>query len=112
MRVETSSLWLVPTTPEALLALIERPGSFSDVTAFSAAPGLREFFVSDEVSPEWVAALSEAHGADPARRTRAHTLPERNASTRVLEKCGFTLVGEVVDPDDGVVWRWERPGGA
>jgi ribosomal-protein-alanine N-acetyltransferase len=39
---------------------------------------------------------------------RAHTLPAANASTRVLAKCGFRHVGEVVDPDDGLVWRWER----
>jgi ribosomal-protein-alanine N-acetyltransferase len=38
---------------------------------------------------------------------RAHTLPEVNASTRVLLKCGFRHVGTVVDPDDGPVWRWE-----
>ena len=43
-----------------------------------------------------------------ATLVRAHTLAERNASTRVLEKCGFGLVGEVVDPEDGPVWRWER----
>ena len=39
---------------------------------------------------------------------RAHTLPEENASTRVLRKCGFSFVGEVIDPEDGKVWRWER----
>lgn len=38
----------------------------------------------------------------------AHTLPETNASTRVLSKCGFTSVGEVTDPEDGQVWRWEK----
>src|SRR4051812_19193765 len=38
----------------------------------------------------------------------AHTLPEPNASTRVLTKCGFSFVGEVVDPEDGLVWRWEK----
>jgi RimJ/RimL family protein N-acetyltransferase len=43
------------------------------------------------------------------RLVRAHTLPEVNASTRVLTKCGFQKVAEVVDPDDGPVWRWERP---
>ncbi|NJL55854.1 GNAT family N-acetyltransferase [bacterium] len=37
----------------------------------------------------------------------AHTLAERNASTRVLEKCGMTKVSETVDPDVGKVWRWE-----
>jgi [ribosomal protein S5]-alanine N-acetyltransferase len=37
----------------------------------------------------------------------AHTLAEPNASTRVLEKCGMTKVEELVDPDDGKLWRWE-----
>ncbi len=36
----------------------------------------------------------------------AHTMPERNASCRVLEKAGFTWVGEFIDPEDGLVWRW------
>ena len=38
----------------------------------------------------------------------AHTLPEPNASTRVLTKCGFRFMGEVIDPEDGLVWRWEK----
>jgi [ribosomal protein S5]-alanine N-acetyltransferase len=38
----------------------------------------------------------------------AHTLPEENASTTVLRKCGFAKIGVTDDPDDGVVWRWER----
>ena len=41
------------------------------------------------------------------RAVRAHTRPEENASTRVLAKCGFEHVGEVMDPEDGLVWRWE-----
>jgi [ribosomal protein S5]-alanine N-acetyltransferase len=40
------------------------------------------------------------------RSVIAHTLPERNASTRVLEKVGMHCVGEVIDPEDGRVWRW------
>jgi ribosomal-protein-alanine N-acetyltransferase len=38
---------------------------------------------------------------------RAHTLPQSNASTRILEKCGFQYVGEISDPEDGLVWRFE-----
>jgi RimJ/RimL family protein N-acetyltransferase len=45
------------------------------------------------------------------RAVIAHTLPERNASARILEKVGMRLVGEVLDPDDGTVWRWELPTG-
>jgi len=41
------------------------------------------------------------------RVVRAHTLPERNASTSVLTACGFKFLGEVMDPEDGLVWRWE-----
>ena len=42
------------------------------------------------------------------RRVRAHTLPEGNASTRILEKLGFERVGTTIDPEAGQVWRWER----
>ena len=42
------------------------------------------------------------------RLARAHTLAQRNASTRVLAKCGFTFLGEFIDPEDGPVWRWEK----
>ena len=40
---------------------------------------------------------------------RAHTLAERNASCRVLEKVGFDHTGSFMDPEDGLVWRWEHP---
>ena len=45
---------------------------------------------------------------DKVRVVRAHTRPEPNASTRVLTKCGFRRIGEVIDPEDGLVWRWEK----
>lgn len=51
--------------------------------------------------------LIEAASRSPdVRRIVAHTLPERNASTRVLEKAGLRFAGEVVDPEDGPVWKW------
>lgn len=49
-----------------------------------------------------------AFGDSQVRLVRAHTLPEPNASGRVLTKCGFRRVGEVVHPEDGLVWRWEK----
>ena len=42
----------------------------------------------------------------------AHSLASNVASCRVLEKCGFRFVGEVTDPEDGLVWRWELPRGS
>jgi RimJ/RimL family protein N-acetyltransferase len=39
---------------------------------------------------------------------RAHTLPEVSPSTSVLEKCGFRKIGEIVDSENNLVWRWAR----
>ena len=54
------------------------------------------------------ALVTFAFSDNRVRLIRAHTLPTPNASTRVLAKCGFERVGEVVDPEDGLVWRWQR----
>jgi ribosomal-protein-alanine N-acetyltransferase len=164
-------LHLVPSSPALLVTLIEQPDRFEALAGLPAAAGLREFFVSGDVSPEWLARLRTSDGADPWRHgffvvdreqraiigtagfkgppdasgmveiaygvvpsfegrgyateaamalvhfametadvtlVRAHTLPEANASTRVLTKCGFRHADDVVDPDDGPVWRWEH----
>lgn len=45
--------------------------------------------------------------SDPMLTIRARTLPKPGASTRILEKTGFRLIGNVVDKDDGNVWEWE-----
>jgi [ribosomal protein S5]-alanine N-acetyltransferase len=52
------------------------------------------------------ALVAFAFRSDRVRLVRAHTLPDNNASARVLTKCGFKHLGEVVDPEDGLVWRW------
>lgn len=171
VSIETSRLSLRPFAPDQILALIEQPERFAELAGFPAAAGLREFFVSGEVSPAWLASLRALRAPDPWRlgfavvhresgsvigsagfkgapdadgmvevaygivpgyegrgsateatqalvayafgtglvtRVRAHTLPTPNASTRVLTRCGFQHTGEVVDPEDGLVWRWER----
>jgi [ribosomal protein S5]-alanine N-acetyltransferase len=38
----------------------------------------------------------------------AHTLPEENASTRILRKLGFGLVGPKIHAEDGAIWVWLR----
>jgi RimJ/RimL family protein N-acetyltransferase len=54
-----------------------------------------------------IAALVEiAVGA--GARPIAHTLPQENASNKALRRNGFAFAGEVIDPEDGLVWRWER----
>ncbi|HET7584308.1 MAG TPA: GNAT family N-acetyltransferase [Gemmatimonadaceae bacterium] len=168
--LETDDLLLVPYTPAQLVALIDEPAQFEQLSGFSAAEGLRSFIVSDEVSPHFLERLRALSAPDPwllgfvvvhrearcaignagftgppdrsgsveigygivpafegrgyatqAARAltrfafddarvdvvRAHTLPQLNASTHVLAKCGYAFVGEIVHPEDGRVWRWE-----
>jgi RimJ/RimL family protein N-acetyltransferase len=170
-EVETKNLRLVPHAPEHLRALIKGPEFYARTSGMMPANGLRDFIVSDDVSPEWLAALKSATAADPwsfgfalvhsesglvignagfigppdaegmveiaygvvpdyqgrgyateaanalvawaakngrVRIARAHTLPEPNASTRVLEKCGFRRVAALNHPTDGLIWRWEK----
>jgi RimJ/RimL family protein N-acetyltransferase len=52
-----------------------------------------------------LAAMAIEHGAS---RVIAHTLPEENASNRALRSSGFEYSGETIDPEDGLVWRWEK----
>ena len=44
---------------------------------------------------------------DPTVTVTARTLPAENFSTRILKKNNFLLIGEVLDPEDGIVWEWE-----
>lgn len=53
------------------------------------------------------ALASFALASDRVRVVRAHTKPDNGASVRFLVKCGFRPVGEVVDPEDGLVHRRE-----
>jgi RimJ/RimL family protein N-acetyltransferase len=72
--------------------------------AYGIVPGFQGRGYATEAAQALVA---YAFGSG-VRLVRAHTLPTGNASTRVLAKCGFHRIGEVVDPEDGRVWRWER----
>jgi RimJ/RimL family protein N-acetyltransferase len=54
------------------------------------------------------AALTDIAVGAGASLVIAHTLPQENASNRALRRNGFAFAGEVVDPEDGQVWRWER----
>ena len=49
--------------------------------------------------------LAMAHA--PAVTVSAQTLPEESASTSILRKLGFRLVGTIEHPEDGLVWEWQ-----
>jgi RimJ/RimL family protein N-acetyltransferase len=53
------------------------------------------------------ALVDYALSSGQVRVVRAHTRPDGKASMRVLTKLGFTCIGEVLDPEDGLVLRWE-----
>ena len=48
-----------------------------------------------------------AHQSSPEVIITANTLPERNASTSILDKLGFHQVGEGQDDEVGKTWLWK-----
>ena len=68
---------------------------------------VRTFQVRGYATEALAAGVAFAFGSGDVRRVRAHTLPANHASARVLEKRGFACIGEVEDPEDGLVRRWE-----
>lgn len=54
-----------------------------------------------------VAGLIEiARRCEPQIVLKAFTLREHNASTSILRRFGFTIVGNAQDEDAGTVWEW------
>ena len=73
------------------------------------AYGIDESHQGHGFATEATGALVEFALADErVRLVRAHTKSDTGASPRVLVKCGFQCVGTVIDPEDGLVHRWER----
>jgi len=167
-KMETAHLILQPHHPQHLLALLESPERYQNVSGLTIAGGLQDFL--RDASPDYLASLRDAiepdewkfgyaiieresrmvigmcgfaappdaggaieiaYGIAPSFQGRgyateaaqalieiarshpavrlicAHTLAEPNASTRVLQKCGFRQVGELQE-DDYRIWRWEK----
>lgn len=50
--------------------------------------------------------IAIARGHAPSVAVTAQTLPERNASHRILEKLGFRNTGTIDHPEDGTVFEW------
>lgn len=51
--------------------------------------------------------IQVARETTPSIKILAQTLPEKNASTTILEKLNFSLVGSKEHPEDGTIWEWE-----
>ena len=126
-RAEVSPDWLARvravTTPDPWMLgfmMVQRSsGAVIGSCAFKAPPdrqGMVEIAYGVDPPHQGRGYATEAAGAmvdfafasGLVQLVRAHTRPENGASARVLTKSGFRNIGEVIDPDDGLVWRWER----
>jgi ribosomal-protein-alanine N-acetyltransferase len=67
VSLETPRLLLLPCSPEHLLVLIDQPQRLEQLLGVPGAERLREFYISDDVSPDWLAALRKAREPDPWR---------------------------------------------
>src|SRR5215475_3875666 len=123
-RGQVSPDWLArvrTTTPSAWthgFALVERgAGAVVGMCGYKGPPdsegtieiayGVDPSYQGRGYAKEAAAALVEFALGAGARRILAHTQPENVASAHVLAACGFERTGEVLDPEDGLVWRWE-----
>ena len=72
--------------------------------AYFTFPGHESRGVATRMAAELIRlALDKSPGVTVA----AQTLPEENASTSILKKLRFHLVGTVEHPEDGLVWEWQ-----
>ena len=86
------------------------PGPPDSDGVVEIAYGIAPAYQGKGYATEAARALIDFAIRDPRVKTIcAHTLAERTASTRILEKCSFRKTGDAVDPENNLaVWRWER----
>jgi RimJ/RimL family protein N-acetyltransferase len=73
--------------------------------AYFAFPEYEGRGFATQMARELLRIVSEA---DAEIITTAQTLPRESASTAILKKLGFVLIGTVNHPEDGEVWEWQR----
>lgn len=71
---------------------------------YSIAPAYENQGLATEAAD---AMVRNAFSHEAIRAVLAHTLAEENASVAILRKLGFRFAGEIIDPTDGAIWRWE-----
>ena len=69
---------------------------------------LPEFAERGYATQTATALVGIARHAAPAIILKALTLPQENASTRILKRLGFTKIGISHDDDAGEVWEWRN----
>lgn len=94
------------TTPVGGGAFVGAPKAGKVEIAYFTLP---EFGRRGFASATAIKLVEIARNADPGVALIAKTLPEENASTRILRKCGFEFAGETTDDDVGLAWLWTLP---
>lgn len=59
------------------------------------------------IATEMARGLLEIGRSHGLTRLIAHTLPEENASTSILQRLGFSKSAVITHPEDGIVWQWQ-----
>ncbi len=72
--------------------------------AYFTFPGNENRGLATEMAKQLVATGKKEH---PKLTIFAQTLPENNASTKILEKLQFKKARTINHPKDGDVWEWE-----
>src|ERR1051326_8283344 len=84
-----------------LIGMAGFPGPPTSGGIVEIAYGIAPTYQGKGYATEVAAALIDFASRDPrVEKICAHTLAETNASTRVLEKCGFVRVGDAIDPEN------------
>ncbi|MGH8101264.1 MAG: GNAT family N-acetyltransferase [Chthoniobacterales bacterium] len=101
---------LIHKIDHVLMGMCGFPGPPDAEGIAEIAYGIAPAYQGRGYATEAAQALCEFAASDSRVKTiRAHTLAEVNASTRVLEKCGFRKIADTVDPENNLrVWRWEK----
>ncbi len=96
-------LALVYNTPVGTCGFKGRPHDNRIEIAYFTFPEFEGRGLATAMAAE-LTAIARQH--EPAIVVAAQTLPQRNASHRVLEKLGFKHVDTIDHPEDGIVWEW------
>lgn len=101
---------IVHTADNLLIGMCGFKGAPSPEGVVEIGYEIKDTYRGRGLATEAAAALVDfAFAHSEVRTVWAHTLPQLNASTRVLTKLGFVHIGTVQDPTDGEVWQWELP---
>ena len=121
---------LLKQVPEELLALTDRPMPWTGYLAFLDEETLIGVCAFKDIPDRWkrveiayytyLVYKRRGYGTAMARglvdiasksglasAVIAHTLRKENASARICRRLNFECRGEVNDPEDGIVWRWQ-----